>query len=42
MARRWLAALALAVPAMGLGGEKRDRPCVSGIYPHRAAYNNEG
>jgi hypothetical protein len=44
---RWAtAAVALAVvllraPAGG-AGEAGDRPCVSGIYPHLAMYNNEG
>jgi hypothetical protein len=43
---RWAAVATLgvsAIPAMsGWAGEAGDLPCVSGIHPHLAMYNNEG
>lgn len=42
MMGRWLAGLILLIPGASGTQEGERKPCRSGIYPHLAAYNNEG
>jgi hypothetical protein len=42
MKRLWAVAVGVALTSVARDSGAEDRPCVSGVYPHLAMFNNEG